>query len=453
MDILRYYVEYQRNVILRRSKFDLAQAKERCHILEGLIIAVQNIDEVVAIIKKAESTADAKQKLKVRFELSDRQAQAILDLRLAKLTKLEVYKLEQELAALRELIDKLTKIVNSNRLQLNVVKEEILQIRKKYARPRRSELAQDEKDIVIIRKDLKPPPTPCKVCIMADGALKCVSEKNYNMSSKEVTAKTKRNNLVVYRLDTMTDRVILAFTDLGNCYKLDLEDISCKLSEKGFALDDVVEEAEENERAVALFVENDENIAEILFITEKGMLKRTAWSEYSLNKKAYQAIRLNDGDKVIAVEPWVSDDGETVFFVTKQGICLNAQMGDIPAQGRVAGGVKGIMLGASDKVIFAKQINGEGEIVVVTKGGNGKRVICCMIDPSPRYRKGGKIVTFADKSDEVVYADYVTEPYYIAVESKEGFVSMETEDVPIDSNTAKGKKISKEPIKAVYSLR
>jgi DNA gyrase/topoisomerase IV subunit A len=361
--------------------------------------------------------------------------------------------LEQELAALRELIDKLTKIVNSNRLQLNVVKEEILQIRKKYARPRRSELVQDEKDIVIIRKDLKPPPTPCKVCIMADGALKCVSEKNYNMSSKEVTAKTKRNNLVVYRLDTMTDRVILAFTDLGNCYKLDLEDISCKLSEKGFALDDVVEEAEENERAVALFVENDENIAEILFITEKGMLKRTAWSEYSLNKKAYQAIRLNDGDKVIAVEPWVSDDGETVFFVTKQGICLNAQMGDIPAQGRVAGGVKGIMLGASDKVIFAKQINGEGEIVVVTKGGNGKRVICCMIDPSPRYRKGGKIVTFADKSDEVVYADYVTEPYYIAVESKEGFVSMETEDVPIDSNTAKGRKISKEPIKAVYSLR
>jgi topoisomerase-4 subunit A len=188
-------------------------------------------------------------------------------------------------------------------------------------------------------------------------------------------------------------------------------------------------------------------------MTEKGMLKRTAWSEYTLNKKSYQAIRLNDGDKVVAVEPWIADEGETVFFVTKQGICLNAQMGDIPAQGRVAGGVKGIMLAASDKVVFAKEISGEGEIVVVTKGGNGKRVICCMIDPSPRYRKGGKIVTFADKSDEVVYADYVTEPYYIAIETKDGFTSLETEDIAIDSNTAKGRKIVKDPIKTAFSLR
>jgi topoisomerase-4 subunit A len=155
----------------------------------------------------------------------------------------------------------------------------------------------------------------------------------------------------------------------------------------------------------------------------------------------------------VSVEPWIADEGETVFFVTKQGICLNAQMGDIPAQGRVAGGVKGIMLSGADKVIFAKEINGEGEIVVVAKGGNGKRVICCTVDPSPRYRKGGKIITFADKSDEVVYADYVTEPYYIAIETQDGFSSMETEDIGIDSNTAKGRKLSKEPIKAVFSLR
>ena len=132
MDIIRYYVNYQREVVLRRTKFDLAAAKERCHILEGLIIAVRNIDEVIKIIKNAESTSDARDKLRKRFDLSEKQAQAILDLRLARLTKLEVFKLEEELARLKELIEKLTAIVNSQRRQLEVVKEELLEIKKKY---------------------------------------------------------------------------------------------------------------------------------------------------------------------------------------------------------------------------------------------------------------------------------------------------------------------------------
>lgn len=454
MSIIRYYVEYQRNVILRRSKYDLAQAKERCHILEGLIIAVRNIDEVVAIIKKAESTADARAKLRARFDLSERQAQAILDLRLARLTKLEVFKLEQELEELKKLIDKLTKIVNSNKLQLNVVKEEILEIRKKYARARRCEIAQEEKDIVIIRKDLKAPGQPCRVCLMADGTIKCVTEKNYNMSARDVTAKTKRSGIVVKQMESMTDRLILAFTNLGNCHKVDLEKISCKFSEKGFDLEDFIDDAEENEKVVAMFPENDESIGEVLFITEKGMLKRTAWSEYTLNKDSYQAIRLNEGDQVLAVEAWSTEPGETIFLVTKNGICLNAQMNDIPAQGRIAGGVKGIMLGAGDKVILATQVNGEGEIVLASKGGYGKRVICCMIDPSPRYRKGGKICTFADKSDELIYAGHVTEPYYLAIEDGTGFHKMETEDVPINSTTSKGTKLDgKAPLKGVFPLR
>ncbi len=203
-----------------------------------------------------------------------------------------------------------------------------------------------------------------------------------------------------------------------------------------------------------MFPAEDERAGEVLFVTEKGMLKRTAWSEYTLNKDSYQAIRLNEGDKVLSVETWADEPGETIFLVTKNGICLNTQMDDIPAQGRVAGGVKGIMLGAGDKVILAKQVNGEGEIIVATKGGYGKRVICCMVDPSPRYRKGGKICTFADKSDELVYADYVTDPFYIAIEDKDGFHKMETEDVPINSNTSKGSKLDgKAPLKAVFPLR
>lgn len=454
MDIVRHYVEYQREVVLRRTKYDLAQAKERCHILEGLIIAVRNIDEVVDIIKKAESTSDARQKLRVRFELSERQAQAILDLRLARLTKLEVFKLEKELEELKALIEKLTKIVNSTKLQLNVVKEELGVVRKKYARPRRSELVMDEKDIVMVRKDLKPPAAPCVACIMADGTLKCVSEKNFNMSFKGVNAKTRNNNVIVHALKTMTDRTLLAFTDKGNCHKIDADELNCKLSDKGFDLDDVVEEPEDKEKVVAFFEEGKEDIEEVLFITEKGMLKRSAWNEYTLNKSSYQAIRLNDGDKVISVSPYVADEGETIFFITENGMCLNAKMDDIPVQGRIAGGVKGVSLTGADKLVYAEQISGEGEVILATAGGKFKRVICCQIDPSPRYRKGVKIITM-EKGDKIIYADYVTMPYYVGVcQAGNEWTSFETEDIDIEATTSKGRKPrGLQEIKAVYSLK
>ena len=457
MQIIRYYAEYQREVILRRSKYDLAQAKERCHILEGLIIAVRNIDEVVAIIKKSESTADARQKLRDRFDLSERQAQAILDLRLARLTKLEIYKLEQELEQLKILIDKLTKIVGSTRLQFKVVKEELGEIAKKYRRPRRSELVADEKDIKLVRKDEKPPATPGVLCAMADGSVKYVGEKNYNLSYKGVNNKTTANNIIAFNLPVLSDKVVLAFSDRGNCYKLNMEEANCKLSDKGFRLHDFYDEAEEDERAVGFVEEGGDLAGDLLFITAGGMLKRTAREEYTLNKPVYQAIRLNEGDRVLTVEKYIGDEeGETVFFVTKLGNCLNAQMNDIPVQGRISGGVKGIMLAEGDRTVFAKQINGEGEIILATKCGRFKRVISCQIDPSPRYRKGCRIATFTEKDDEIIYADYVTTPYFLAVADPEGgMVSWDTEDVSIEISSAKGRKLKgrSAAVSAVYSLK
>lgn len=456
MQIIAHYVDYQRDVVLRRTKFDLAQAKERCHILEGLIIAVRNIDEVVAIIKKAESTADARQKLRERFSLSERQAQAILDLRLARLTKLEVYKLEKELADLKILIEKLTAIVGSVRLQLNVVKEEISEIARKYKRPRRSELVMDETEITLARHDEKPPASPCVLCAFADGSLKCVPEKNYNSAYKGVNNKTTPNTILSFRLPVMSDKKVLLFSDKGNCYRLSVDKLLCKMSEKGFKLNKLFDEADNDERAAAFFAEED-TAGDLLFITEGGMLKRTARSEYSLNKEVYQAIRLNEGDRVLTVEKFITDEeGETVFFVTKGGICLNAKTDDIPVQGRVSGGVKGIMLSAGDKVIFAKQINGEGEIIVATKNGRFKRVISCQIDPSVRYRKGCRIIGFTDKTDELIFAEYVTEPYYLAIADENGImVSWDTEDVSIEVSGAKGRKLKgrSEPVSAVYALK
>jgi DNA gyrase subunit A len=165
IDIIKYYVQYQIKVILRRTRFDLSSAKERCHILEGLIIAVKNIDEVVAIIKSSDNVNDAKQKLRNRFGLSDRQAQAILDLRLARLTKLEVYKLEEELASLKALIEKLQAVIDNKNLQFDIIKDELKEIKKQYKSERRTQIVKSADEIKIERYDDVKPVVSCVLAI------------------------------------------------------------------------------------------------------------------------------------------------------------------------------------------------------------------------------------------------------------------------------------------------
>ena len=452
LEIVRYYVEYQREVVLRRTKFDLNQAKERCHILEGLIIAVRNIDEVIKIIKNAESTADARDKLRKRFDLSERQAQAILDLRLARLTKLEVFKLEEELKQLKELIKKLTAIVGSKQKQLEVVKEEILEIKKAYPSPRRSVLVETAEDAGPVRADVRAPGVESFLCISYDGMLKCVTEKNFSASNKDLSPKTKPNNIIKEKLSIMSDCDVWVFSDRGNCYRLRPEQAACRLTEGGYPLSDLFEDAVEGELPVALFPA-DTSEGDALFYTVRGMIKRTAWSEYNVGKPVFQAIRLAEGDKVLSVETDTGDKEETIFFVTQKGMCLNAKKDDIPSQGRIAGGVKGINLNEGDEVIFASQIDGEGEVVVAITGGRIKRIIVAQVDPLPRYRKGIQIAVLKE-GEEVLFASYVTIPYMLGLVLEDGITSISTEDVPIDATGTRG-RVNKAyaSLSAVYAAK
>ena len=453
MDIIRYYVNYQREVVLRRTKFDLAAAKERCHILEGLIIAVRNIDEVVKIIKNAESTADARDKLRKRFSLSEKQAQAILDLRLARLTKLEVYKLEEELKRLKELIEKLTAIVNSQKKQLEVVKEEILEIKKKYKTPRKSVLVFSEDEAEAERADVKEPGVQSVACITADGRLKCVTERNFNSSNKIIGPNSKLSSVVVKHIRLLSDEQMLVISDYGNCYRIYGEAVGRKFSDQGFRLCELHEDAAEDEKPVALFRAEVGN-GNLLFITEKGMLKKTAWAEYAVGKSVFQGIRLNDGDKLLYVQPDADEEGVTVFFVTQDGMCLNAKKDDIPVQGRVSGGVKGINLREGDRVVFASQIDGEGEIVIATSESRFKRVIAAQIDPLPRYRKGVQIASL--KGAKVIFANYVTVPYMLAVVTQDDTMTeLSTEEIPIDATNTRGRTLKGVKWKAqeVYAMR
>ena len=459
MEIIRHYVKYQQQVVKRRTLFDLKQAQQRCHILEGLIIAVQNIDEVIAIIKKSDSTADARQKLMARFEISEAQAQAILDLRLARLTKLEIFKLEQELKELKKLIKKLTAISKSGDLQLQVVKEEITEIKNAYPTPRKSRLVytKDEADGMVATSSEKKPGVACTLVYTADDTFKVLTGKNEDALTTPLAGKFKPQLVAAKLLKTVTDKRIFAFTNYGNCHKLDISepDLECKLNEEGFTLKDLSKDAEAGEKVVALFeVGEHMPYGSLLFFTKKGMIKKTDWAEYEQRKDSFQAVKLNEDDELINVEEDGYED-ETIIMVTKGGICLNALKDDIPTQGRIATGVRGIMLHEDDEVILMTQINGEGEIIIATDEGKFKRVISSQIEPSKRYRKGNIIVGMRDGAS-VICASYVTIPYMLAVVEKNNAVSeLSSEDVFISVQSARAKRVfryAEDSIKAVIPM-
>ncbi len=459
MEIIRHYVKYQQQVIKRRTLFDLKQAEQRCHILEGLIVAVQNIDEVIAIIKKSESTGDARSKLMERFSISEAQAQAILDLRLARLTKLEIYKLEQELKELKKLIKKLTAISKSGDLQLQVVKEEITEIKNAYPSPRKSKLVftREEADGLLATSSEKKPGTPCTLIYTQDERFKVLTGKQVDALQKPLEGKYKPQLIAAKLLETVTDKRIFAFTNYGNCHKLDISDpdLECKLSDEGVSLKELSPDAETGEKVVEIFAV-DERLpyGNLIFFTRKGMIKKTEWAEYEQRKASFQAVKLNEEDELLSVEEETSDE-DTIIVVTKSGICLNATKDDIPTQGRIATGVRGIMLREGDEVILMKQINGEGEIIVATDEGKFKRVISSQIEPTKRYKKGSIIVGLREGAS-VLSASYVTMPYMLAVVEKNNAVSeLSSEDIFISVQSARAKKISRygeDNVKAVIPM-
>ncbi len=459
MEIIRHYVKYQQQVIKRRTLFDLRQAEQRCHILEGLIIAVQNIDEVIAIIKKSESTSNARINLMNRFEITEVQAQAILDLRLARLTKLEIYKLEQELKELKKLIKKLTAISKSGDLQLQVVKEEITEIKNAYPSPRKSKLVftREEADGQIVTAAEKKEGAPCTLVYTADERFKVLTGKQIDALNKPLDGKFKPQLVALHILKTATDKRIFVFTNYGNCHKLDISapDLDCKLSDEGVSLKALSPDAEQGEKVVALFaIDERMPYGNLIFFTKKGMIKKTEWSEYEQKKASFQAVKLNEDDEVINVEEESAED-DTVIMVTKEGVCVNASKDDIPVQGRIATGVRGIMLREGDEVVLMKQINGEGEIIIATDEGKFKRVISSQIETTKRYKKGSIIVGLREGAS-VLSASYVTTPYMIAVVEKNNAVSeLSSEDIFISVQSARAKKLARyaeDSVKAVFPM-
>ncbi len=443
LDIISYYVEYQRKVVLRRTKFDLNKAQERAHIVRGLIIAVNNIDEVIKIIKNSPDTPTARQSLRKAFDLSERQAQAILDLRLARITKLEVKGLEDELASLEELIARLKQIVESKKLQMETVKTEMLAIKKKYKDARRTEIVYDSKEIDI-EANSSSQVESVVIAYTANKTIKRLKPKTYEKAIEEREPSSK--SLYLFATKTDTDKPVYAFTNKGNLVKMDVSILpENRASDSGIAFGKLYKDVVSGEEPIAFFSEGgiDFEKGRLVFFTAQGAVKISEWSEYNLVKSGYTAIKLKEGDELIAVAHDTSDD--EMIFITEKGMCVRAGKEDVPVQGRVAGGVKGITLSSGDKVIFAKAFTRDNvdNVILATDKGLYKKVAIGTVGKIARGGKGVRIVDLMDDlSARVCFAGLLgvnqkTVIYAVGEEVS----SCEDKDIPLESRLGKGKKI------------
>ena len=468
LDILAYYTDYQREVVLARSKFEYNELKEREHILEGLIVAIKNIDEVIRIIKRSANTTEARQKLRERFKLSEKQAQAILDMRLARLTSLEVYKLEKELEEIKKRLQELTEIINSKRRQYDVVKAEMLAIKKQYKTDRKTViLATEEKYKIPSDLDEKPI-VDVVIASSASGMIKKILLKNFNMTTKEFGASGSLNEVHTTMLKTDTTKTVYAFTNLGMCYKLQVANIpEVKFKDKGVALKKMVADASENEYVVKFVVDNDitgkDATNELWFFTKEGMVKRTYASEYGLLKVAFEAMKLREGDEIINIENVIPGEETSMFFVTKDGMSLYAEVTDVPLQGRISIGVKGIGLNDGDLCAYTGMhvgyVQKEMEILLVTNKGNAKRVKLNEWELSARHRKGVKILS-PEPKEKIIFAglyDAKATTTFVAQKVMLELASFAYKKVSVESRVSKGKPSVKvkaaEFLEAVYEYK
>ena len=433
---LNYYIKFQNEIIVRRTQFDLDRAKARAHIVEGLCVAIANIDEVVQIIKTSSSVGDAKTKLMERFNLTDIQTQAILDMRLSRLTSLEVEKLQQELQDLLKTIEELTAILGSKARQMSVIKKELKEIKAKYATPRKTQIVTTFEDYVItpIERLLD---TECAVAVTNDGLrLKTLDIKQIQNASPNYDY-DNINALHKTIVHTSMNSNVYAFTNYGNFFSIPVRDIpNSKFNTKGTAMSEIAH-AETNEKVVGLFAEQDfEENTELIFTTQDGFIKRSPASEYAGLKTGSVALKLKDFDRVVSVQ--INDNLPSILMVSSQGMAVNVEYKTVPVTKRASGGVIGMNLNDGDKVIFASQVNTLDRVLVVTPDGVGKKFSLNELPISARNRKGLKIVTGKEKIFAIISPIVTGE---VVLQDKDRIYAVDVNDITIQTRTSAGKPL------------
>ena len=443
MEMLSYYLKHQEEVVTRRTRYELNKAEERAHILQGLLIALDNIDEVIKIIRGSENVQTAKAELMKRFDLSDAQSQAIVDMRLRALTGLEREKLEAEYAELMKKIGELKAILADRKLLLGVIKEEIQIIADKYGDDRRNSIGFDEFDMS--DEDLIPK-EDVVIAMTKLGYIKRMSHdtfKSQNRGGKGIKGmQTLEEDYVEELFMTNTHYYIMFFTNKGRVYRM-----------KGYQ----IPEASRTSRGVAIInllqLQPDEKITAMIPIkeyvhgdylvmaTKKGLVKKTPIEEYSnVRKTGLAAITLREDDELIEVK--ITNNDFDVFMITKQGLCIRFNEKDVRATGRTSMGVRGMNLSDNDEVV-AMQLDIQGkEMLIVSEKGMGKRTDLDEFTAQNRGGKGVKCYKITEKTGNVVGAKAVTEDDEIMIINTDGIIiRMECKDISVYGRITSGVKL------------
>ena len=443
MEILKYYLAHQEDVVTRRTRYDLNKAQERAHILEGLLKALDNIDEVIRIIRGSENTQVAKQRLMERFELTDAQAQAIVDMRLRTLTGLEWEKLEGEYKELMERIRKLQAILADRNMLLRVIRQEILEIAEKYGDDRRTSIGFDEFDISM--EDMIP--NENTVITMTNlGYIKRMTVDNFrsqNRGGKGIKGmQTIEDDYIEELLMTTTHHFLMFFTNMGKVYRLKAYEIpEAGRTARGTAIINLLQ-LQPGEKITAVIPINEYRKGEYLFMaTKKGLVKKTPITDYeNVRKTGLAAISLRDEDELIEVK--FTDNRKDIILVTKFGQCIRFHETDVRTTGRVSMGVRGINLGDDDEVI-GMQLNTQGDyLLIVSEKGLGKRTSVGEFTVQNRGGKGVKCYKITEKTGNVVGVKAVNDDNEIMLITTEGIViRISCSDISILGRITSGVKL------------
>ena len=442
-EMLKYYLAHQENVVTRRTKYDLNKAQERAHILEGLLKALDNIDEVIRIIRGSRSVQVAKQELMDRFELTDVQAQAIVDMRLRALTGLEREKLEAEYAELMEKIRKLKAILADRNTLLRVIREEILAISEKYGDDRRTAIGFDAFDISM--EDMIPRENTV-ITMTKLGYIKRMTVDNFrsqNRGGRGIKGmQTLDDDYIEELMMTTTHHYVMFFTNTGRVYRLKAYEIpEAGRTARGTAIINLLQLMPGERITAVIPISKFEEGQYLMMATRKGLVKKTPIQDYAnVRKIGLAAISLRDDDELIEVK--ATDDKKDIILVTKYGQCIRFKESDVRSTGRVSMGVRGINLLDGDEVV-AMQLNTQGYyLLVVSENGMGKRTSISEFTCQNRGGKGVKCYKITEKTGNVIGAKAVNEENEIMMITTEGIIiRLQCSDISILGRITSGVKL------------
>ena len=422
-ELLHYYLLHQKEVITRRTQYELNKAEERAHILQGLIIALDNIDEVIKIIRGSRTTGDAKTNLMERFGLSEAQAQAIVDMRLRALTGLEREKLEAEYADLMEKIAELKAILADEKLLLGVIRKEILLISEKFGDDRKTQIGFDEFDISM--EDLIPE-TNTVITMTKVGYIKRMNIDNFKIQHRGGKGikgmETIQDDYIVEMMMTTSHHYLMFFTNTGRVYRIKAYEIpEASRTSRGTAIINLIPLQPDEKITAMIPIREYEDNKYLFMATRKGIVKKTSVKDYeNIRKTGLAAINLRDDDKLIEVK--VTDNTEDIFLFTKYGQCIRFNETDVRATGRTTMGVIGMNL-APDDVVISMQTASMGEsVLLVSSNGLGKCTLIKEFSTQNRGGKGVKCYKITEKTGNLIGVKSVSEEDEVMLITTEGII-------------------------------